>query len=221
MPQHIVQRGNNRSACFFDPADYRFYLDSLSRAAQRHACAVHAYVLMTNHVHLLVTQEVEYGVSHLMQSVGRKYVRYINDRYRRTGTLWEGRYKASLIDAESYLLTCYRYIELNPVRAAMVERPGQYAWSSYRYNGLGKSDALVTPHEVYVALDDGGEERRAVYRGLFSQHVDGEMLRSIRITLNRELVMGTEKFKDRIERQLARRVKPGKAGRPRLDRTAY
>ena len=221
MPQHIVQRGNNRNACFFELADYRFYLDSLSRAAQKYGCAIHAYVLMTNHVHLLVTQEVENGVSQLMQSVGRKYVRYINDTYSRSGTLWEGRYKASLVDAESYLLTCYRYIELNPVRAAMVEGPGQYAWSSYRYNGLGKSDALVTPHELYIALGQDDEERRAGYRSLFSHHVDGETLQSIRTTLNQELVMGTDKFKDEIERQLARRVNPGKAGRPRLERTAY
>jgi putative transposase len=221
MPQHIVQRGNNRNACFFDQTDYRFYLDSLSQASEKYGCTIHAYVLMTNHVHLLVTQQVEYGVSQLMQSVGRKYVRHVNDTYRRTGTLWEGRYKASLVDAESYLLTCYRYIELNPVRAGMVQSPGDYGWSSYRCNALGKSNSLVTPHELYIALGDKDKDRQAEYRKLLSSHVDEKTLQRMRESLNQELVIGTDKFKDDVERHLARRVKRGKAGRPRLKRIAY
>ena len=129
-PRHVVQRGNNRQACFFDESDYRKYLDSLAEAAHKYHCQVHAYVLMTNHVHLLVTPTTDEGISQMMQSVGRRYVRYFNGVYRRTGTLWEGRYKASLVQTDSYLLTCYRYIELNPVRAEMVPDPGDYPWSS-------------------------------------------------------------------------------------------
>ena len=143
VPQHVIQRGNNRESCFFDAEDYRCYLDALGHASKQCGCAVHAYILMTNHVHLLVTQERRDGVSAMMQSLGRRYVRYINDRHRRTGTLWEGRYKAALVDSERYLLACYRYIELNPVRAGMVELPGRYPWSSYRYNALGMPDSLV------------------------------------------------------------------------------
>ena len=134
---HIVQRGNNRQAVFFAEEDYLFYLDSLGRAAENTGCQIHAYVLMSNHVHLLVTPQSEEGPSRLMQSVGRSYVRYVNAAYRRSGTLWEGRFKSALIDSERYLLVCSRYIELNPVRARMVERPDDYRWSSYRANALG------------------------------------------------------------------------------------
>jgi putative transposase len=126
LAQHIIQRGNNRQAVFFAEADYRLYLDSLQQAATRYDCGVHAYVLMTNHVHLLVTPYTEGGLSRLMQSVGRRYVRYVNSMYRRSGTLWDGRFNAALIDSERYLLTCMRYIELNPVRAGMVYHPGGY-----------------------------------------------------------------------------------------------
>jgi len=150
QPQHVIQRGNNREACFYAAQDYRFYLCCVGEAARKFACDVHAYVLMTNHVHLLVTPRAEQAIGNLMQSVGRRYVRYINHVYRRTGTLWEGRYKASLIDSERYLLACYRYIELNPVRAAMVASPAQYRWSSYRCNAVGKTDTLITPHVQYL-----------------------------------------------------------------------
>jgi len=129
VPLHIVQRGNNRQPTFFSEDDYVFYLACLRESAERHSCDVHAYVLMTNHVHLLVTPYQPDGASRLMQSVGRRYVQYVNYTYRRTGTLWEGRFKASLVESESYLLTCYRYIELNPVRARMVEDPTEYRWS--------------------------------------------------------------------------------------------
>jgi len=144
VPQHVIQRGNNREPCFFAEEDYRYYVECLEESAKKFGCLIHGYVLMTNHVHLLVTPQVDYGVSQMMQSVGRKYVRYINYQYRRTGTLWEGRYKASLVDSENYLLTCMRYIELNPVRAGMIELPGEYRWSSYSTNGYGKEDACIT-----------------------------------------------------------------------------
>lgn len=134
MAQHVIQRGNDRQACFFQETDYLRYLQDLHEAALHQACSIHAYVLMTNHVHLLVTPRTEGGVSRMMQALGRRYVRYVNDSSGRTGTLWEGRYKASLVDDERYVLACYRYIELNPVRAGMVAAPDEYRWSSHAAN---------------------------------------------------------------------------------------
>ena len=157
MPQHIVQRGINREPCFFADEDYFSYLHWLQKAAADWHCAIHAYVLMTNHVHLLVTPETETGIAKLMQAVGRRYVQYINRSYHRTGSLWEGRYKSSLIQAETYLLTCMRYIELNPVRANMAPDPAQYRWSSYRHNGLGQTDSRITPISANI------KERSSLY----------------------------------------------------------
>ena len=128
IPQHVIQRGNNREPCFYAEQNYRRYLDDLREVAEKYRCRIHAYVLMTNHVHILVTPMVEYGISQMMQALGRRYVYYINMTYKRTGTLWEGRFKASLIDSDAYLLTCMRYIELNPIRANMVSHPGEYQW---------------------------------------------------------------------------------------------
>ncbi len=139
VPQHVIQRGNNREPCFFSEADYIRYLEDLQTAADKHECHIHAYILMTNHVHILVTPFKDMGISLMMQSLGRCYVKYINHAYQRTGTLWEGRYKASLVDSERYLLTCMQYIESNPVRASMVEHPGDYRWSSYSYNAYGRT----------------------------------------------------------------------------------
>lgn len=173
VPLHVIQRGNNRNACFFDASDYRFYLECLAEAAEKYGCHIHAYVLMTNHVHILVTPNEDYAVSQMMQSVGRRYVGYVNRSYRRTGTLWEGRFKAALVDSERYLLVCSRYIELNPVRAKMVEGPGDYCWSSYRCNAHGVQDACITPHRLYEALGHDGETRQAAYRELFRFAVDG------------------------------------------------
>jgi len=171
----------------------------------------------TNHVHLLVTPQVSYGVSQMMQSVGRKYVRYINNQYRRTGTLWEGRYKSSCVDSEAYLLTCMRYIELNPVRAGMVELPDEYRWSSFHANGYGKDDARITKHPVYGALGRTSEERCYAYRAGFSRHINYQQLHEIRAALNQELVLGRSHFKEKIETMTQRRVTPGKPGRPRIE----
>jgi len=146
MPVHAIQRGNNRQAVFFGDEDYRAYLSWLKLAGEKYDCHIHAYVLMTNHVHLLVTPGHRDSLGGLFQFVGRHYVAYINNRYERTGTLWEGRYKASLVEEERYLLTCYRYIELNPVRAGMVRLPEHYEWSSYQFNALGESNPLLKPH---------------------------------------------------------------------------
>ena len=152
IPCHVIQRGNNRDVCFAAEEDYQAYVEWLRDGAERCGCAVHAYVLMTNHVHLLVTPQDKEGVSRLMQSVGRRYVQYFNYSYDRSGTLWEGRYKATLIDSDQYLLTCMRYIELNPVRAGMVKHPLDYPWSSYAANARGQDNLLITPHELYRQL---------------------------------------------------------------------
>ena len=162
IPQHIVQRGINREACFFAEEDYHCTLHWLTKSAADWRCAIHAYVLMTNHVHLLVTPETPDGPARLMQSIGRRYVQYMNRSYKRSGSLWEGRYKSSVVQAETYLLACMRYIELNPVRAGMVSDHCLYRWSSYRANGLGAHDERLTPHPLYLALAPGTQGRRTV-----------------------------------------------------------
>lgn len=217
IPQHIIQRGNNREPCFFGTEDYVRYLGDLRGCAERTACAVHAYVLMTNHVHILVTPMQEYGISHLMQSLGRCYVRYINQAYQRTGTLWEGRYKASLVDSEAYLLTCMRYIEMNPVRASMVNHPAEYRWSSYGCNAQGRFDEVVKSHSLYAGLGPDPVQRQQAYRELFRQHLDPDDVHSIRETLNQEVALGREDFKKKISRMVDRRVSPGTPGRPRVE----
>lgn len=216
IPQHVIQRGNNREPCFFAESDYNCYLRELQDAARKNHAAVHAYVLMTNHVHLLVTPGQPYSISHMMQDLGRKYVRYINHTYRRTGTLWEGRYKASLVDSEAYLLTCMRYIELNPVRAGMVEHPGEYRWSSYASNAQGRASSLIAPHPLYLALGDNTEPRLHAYRELFRYTIDADTIHEIRESLNQELVLGREDFKDRIAQMLKRQTRKGQPGRPRI-----
>ena len=180
QPLHVVQRGNNRSAIFASDEDYFVFRDCFVDACGRHQCSVHAYVLMTNHVHLLMTPRSEDGVASVMQAVGRRYVRYFNDTYGRTGSLWEGRYRATLIDSQEYLFTCYRYIEMNPVRAGLVAHPRQYPWSSYGANALGQPDPLVTMHEQWHALGDNSERRQEEYRGLFDQILDEQAVTRIR-----------------------------------------
>jgi len=214
IPQHVIQRGNNRQPCFFADVDYQRYLDDLASATVKYQCQIHAYVLMTNHVHLLVTPLVDYGISYMMQALGRRYVRYVNKRYKRTGTLWEGRYKSSLIDTDQYLLICMRYIELNPVRASMVEHPGNYPWSSYRANAIDDSNELIDEHSVISALASRKSDRKQAYRNLFRHHMDEETIHQIRGNLNRDLALGRAAFKDRIERITHRQTRLGRPGRP-------
>jgi len=209
QPQHIIVRGNNRDPIFFEDADYEFYIEKLRQACLKHACELHAYVLMTNHVHLLVTPQTEYGLGKMMQMIGRYYVRYFNDTYNRTGTLWEGRYKATLVDSERYLLTCYRYIELNPVRAPdMVEYPAEYPWSSYRYNALGQENKGVTPHAEYLKLGVTTDERQQAYRDLFNTHLTDKTLAEIQESTNKAWVLGSVYFKEKIEQHVNRRSSP-------------
>ncbi|OGT02397.1 MAG: transposase [Gallionellales bacterium RBG_16_57_15] len=205
-PQHVVQRGHNREACFFADEDYLFYLHWLRGGAKKYACDIHAYALMTNHVHLLLTAQRPDAISRLMQSLGRRYAQYVNRVYRRSGSVWEGRYKASLIQAEEYLLTCYRYIELNPVRADMVRDPGEYRWSSYRCHGLGTSNELITDHPLYTALGPDEAERRLAYRALFRAHLEEEALDEIRKAANQGLPLGNDRFRGQVEAALGRRV---------------
>jgi putative transposase len=213
-----LQRGNDRQACFFEAADYLCYLQALREAALRHACQVHAYVLMTNHVHLLLTSVDAGAVAKAMQAVGRRYVRHVNDSTGRTGTLWEGRYKASLVDSERYVLACYRYIELNPVRAGMVASPAAYRWSSFAANGNGLHDPLVTPHAVYQQIAATTELRCARYRDLVAETLADEDLAAIRLYAQRQRALGTPRFQAQIEQQLKRRAGIGQPGRPRKEK---
>jgi len=214
IPQHVIQRGVDRQAVFFESADYELYLRSLGEAAKRYECQIHAYVLMTNHTHLLVTPGSERSVPLVMQAMGRSYVQTLNKKYNRTGTLWQGRYKASLVQDDGYLLACHKYIELNPVRAGLVSAPADYPYSSFAHNAGGISDGLVTPHNIYESLACTVEERRAAYRRLFRDSIAPEMLSTIRDTTNACLVLGNDRFKDQIEAMLGRSVRPGKSGRP-------
>jgi putative transposase len=212
QPQHVIVRGNNRTEIFCADADYRFYLEKLQQGCEKHACKLHAYVLMTNHVHLLITPQEEQSIGKAMQMLGRYYVQYYNYTYQRTGTLWEGRYKATLIDSEAYLLTCMRYIELNPVRAGMASHPSDYPWSSYRCNALGQTNELLTPHLEYRRLGKTDEERQAAYRQLFKSHIPENSLNEIRDATNKAWVLGNDRFKQRIQKQLERRVEPNAKG---------
>ena len=215
LPVHIVQRGHNRDACFFAEDDYHAYRHWLGEALTATGCQLHAYVLMTNHVHLLLTPPAPDAISRVMISLGRRYVQYINKTYRRTGTLWDSRYKSSLVQADAYLLLCQRYIELNPVRAAMVDDPAHYRWSSYRANGLGHEDALLTMHPVYESL---ARERAAplkAYRALFRAELDDEAIGDIRMALNQGQPLGNSRFIDSIERATGSRREVQPRGRPR------
>ena len=213
LPLHVIQRGNNRQACFFAEEDYRFYLHWLGKGAEKHGCDIHAYVLMTNHVHLLLTPRKPQAASGLMQSLGRRYVQYINRTYKRSGTLWEGRFKASLVNAEEYLLRCQRYIELNPVRAGMVADPSEYPWSSYRHHALGERKEHIRDHELVVALGMTAPERQEAYRALFRSELDEEAIAEIRKATNQGLVLGGKRFQEEVEGMLGRRVGVEKTGR--------
>ncbi|MDP2561398.1 transposase [Psychrobium sp. 1_MG-2023] len=208
IPQHVVQRGNNRQVTFVEADDYVVYLDKLKHYAKLHEVKVHAYVLMTNHVHLLVTPSTGKGVSQLMQSLGRYYVRYFNQAYKRTGTLWEGRYKSTLVDSDNYFLVVSRYIELNPVRAGMVEHPVEYTWSSYQHNGAGKNIDLITEHALYHDLGSTPIIRQERYRILFTDEIPAITLEEIKSATDKMWVLGSEKFKQQVEVLSGRRASP-------------
>ena len=183
-PLHLIQRGNNRQICFVADEDYRIYLDWLQVFARKTGCRLHAYVLMTNHVHLLLSAERSQSPAELMKVLGQRYVQHFNRTYSRTGTLWEGRFRSCLIQAQDYMLACLRYIELNPVRAGMVKHPAEYRWSSYRANAQGEDNALLTPHEAYLALGATEAMRQAAYRELFHSELEPGLVEQIREASN-------------------------------------
>jgi putative transposase len=199
FPPHVIQRGNNRCACFAVDSDYRFFRDCLLSACAKHGCRIHAYVMMTNHAHLLMTPSTDTAIGQVMQSVGRR-------TYKRTGTLWEGRYKATMIETESYLLACYRYIELNPVRAGLVENPRAYPWSSHGANAFGERDSLVSPHELYTQLGRHKPARQAAYRALFDVALDESTITSIRDATQKGWTLGSRKFRQEIAALVGRRT---------------
>lgn len=215
IPLHIIQRGNNRQACFYADEDYLVYLDWLAEYAEKCGCRVHAYVLMTNHVHLLLSAERSEAPGALMKALGQRYVQYVNRIYQRSGTLWEGRFRSSLTQDDTYLLTCQRYIELNPVRAGMVAHPAQYRWSSYRTNAQGESNALIRPHALYEALGPESISRQNAYRELFRDTLESGVVEEIRRATNGNFALGNQVFSDQISAALGRRAVPGKSGRPR------
>jgi putative transposase len=214
QPLHVIQRGNDRQAIFFSDGDREVYLGWLLAAARERGCRIHAYVLMTNHVHLLLTPERPDSLPRMMQSLGRRYVRYVNTTHKRTGTLWEGRYRAAPIDSEAHLLACCRYIELNPVRAHMVRHLRDHRWSSYRANAMGEADALVTPHPLYRTLGRSAAERQESYRALFRERLPEVFIEDLRVATNSGWAMGDDAFKRRIAKGAKRRAEPLPRGRP-------
>ena len=218
QPQHIIQRGNNRQPIFAVEADYLFFRDALVAAAQKHGLFIHAYVWMTNHIHLLATPLQQNSISKVLQAVGRKYVQYFNYSYQRSGTLWEGRYRATVVDSEAYLLTLMRYIELNPVRAGMVGHPEDYAWSSYAGNALGEAGLNVdwlTPHALYLRLGEAALDRQACYRQLFEAAIADADLHRIGECTNKGWALGSELFRCQVEALALRRATSKGVGRPR------
>lgn len=219
IPQHLIQRGNNRQVCFADEQDLLTFGQWLCDYSAEYGVAVHSWVFMTNHIHLLATPTGPDSIGLMMQALGRRYVRYFNSRHRRTGTLWEGRYRSCLVDSDGYLLQCQRYIELNPVRATMVTAPGDYRWSSYRTNAFGKASRLISPHTLYQQLGSTPPERQSVYRELFKEVLQDELVEAIRATTLSGLALGNDKFKREIEALSGQSVSAGKPGRPAKDQT--
>lgn len=217
---HLVQRGNNRAPCFHSEQDRSHYLFQLRRLSAPSGCAVHAYCLMTNHVHLLVTPEKAESCAKLMKQLGQLHTQYVNRVYRRTGTLWESRFKSCLVQSEHYVLECYRYIELNPVRAGMVKHPRQYPWSSYRANAEQGSNPLLRGHPEYLNLGLSDSARCTVYASFFDSHADSSEADGIRSATRGGFALGDKSFRAGIAERLQRRVDRGTPGRPpgaRLD----
>jgi REP-associated tyrosine transposase len=214
LPLHIVQRGNNRAPCFFAAEDYRAYLHWLHRYAEALGVRLHAYALMTNHVHLLLTPERPDQASRLMQALGRRYVRLVNEKYSRSGTLWEGRYRACGVHAEGYLLACMRYVELNPVRAGLAATPEQYRWSSYRGNALGDANGFLNEHPLYAALGADADARRTAYRELFNYCFDEKTLAAIRAATHSGHLLADEATRKKAETVAGAPLGPAPRGRP-------
>jgi putative transposase len=211
-PQHVIQRGTNRQPILGDEEDYWLLWEKLRDAALKFGCDVHAYTLMPTHFHLVLTPRQDDGIGRLMQYTGRYYVQHFNRRYERSGTLWEGRYRATLLDPDRYLLVASRYVELNAVRAGLVDMPADYEWSSYAANATGADDDLVRPHPVYLALGASPDARRAAYRNGFDEPLDERLVQRIRDATNKAWVLGDDAFCRAIEDKLNRRARPRQRG---------
>jgi putative transposase len=220
-PQLLIQRGNNQQAIFFNQKDYQCYLEKLSQTSRKYHCHIHAYVLMHNHIHLLITPDFNFSISMMMQALGQSYVRYINQSYRRRGTLWDGRYKATVVEAENYLLCCHRYIELNPVRAQQVSGPSHYRWSSYHHNALGKFDSLISCHQIYEKLGNSQTQRQLAYHKLFDSDIGSESLQEIRDATNKQWVLGSTEFQDQVQNLTHRQSAPKPRGGDHKSNTFY
>jgi putative transposase len=214
IPVHITHRGNNRQRCFYEDADRAFYLFHLRRLLPHAQCKLHAYCLMTNHVHVLLTPTALDSCARLMKGLAQLHTQYVNRTYGRSGSLWEGRFHSCLVQSEGYLLNCYRYVELNPVDAGVCAHPAKYEWSSYQANGQGVFDAAITPHDEYVRLGGTAHSRRAAYRDLVATPMDPERIEEIRRATDGNFALGDEKFKQTLSQALGRRAYPGVPGRP-------
>jgi putative transposase len=215
IPQHIVQIGHNNLNCFFDDEDYEFYLASLKKSAEQYDVDIHAYVLLPNAVQIIATPSIPQGISSMMQSLGRRYVQYVNHRYQRSGTLWAGRYKSSVIDSDAYLLTCYRYVELKPMYEGIVDGPELYPWSSFNYHTCRKKSDIIVDHRLYMDLGETKEERGNEYSALFRFRFDRMLLDYIAETIKLGQVLGGDQFTEKIEQIANHRVRPLKRGRPK------
>ena len=214
IPVHLVQRGHCRAPVFFEAQDYATYAHWVKESCEKYEVEVHAFVLMTNHVHLLVTPASEQSVSLFMQFIGRRYVPYLNHKYGKSGSAWEGRYKASLIQQDNYFLKVMRYIELNPVRANMVDLPGHYRWSSFCHNIGERQISFIKSHPVYDALGGDKDERSNAYQKLFARHIDTDDMKRIRDSWQTGTPLGNDVFREKIETQLQCKVGSAKRGRP-------
>jgi putative transposase len=214
MPVHITHRGNNRQRCFYEECDRAFYLFHLRRLLPHAQCALHAYCLMTNHVHLLLTPATVDSCARLMKGLAQLHTQYVNRTYQRSGTLWEGRFQSSIVQTENYLLTCYRYVELNPVDAGLCRNPAEYEWSSCRTNADGSFDAAIKPHEEYLRLGSTVASRRAAYRELLAVPLPRERREEIDRATDGNFALGDEDFKQAVSMALGRRAYPGAPGRP-------
>lgn len=209
---HLNQRGNNRNACFRQDSDYLVYLSHLRELSAKHGCAVHAYCLMTNHVHLLMTPSTADACAGLMRDLGQRYVQYFNRRHERSGTLWEGRFHSCIAESARYVLACYRYIELNPVDAGMTTHPGDYRWSSYSVNSGTRADPSISAHPEYAALGISDEQRQCSYRALFEQEIDEALQQAIEDATNSGYPLASDAFKASVIAPLGWKIGPEKPG---------
>jgi len=215
QPHHIIQRGNDKQTIFRDTEDYTSFLAWLKEAARHFKLAVHAYALLPDHLHLLVTPSDDAGLGKMMQWIGRHYVPYFNGKYQRTGTLWQGRYRATVIDSEQYFLLCSRYIESHPVRAGLAASPEDYPWTSIAHHIGVKPDPLITDHPVYWALGNTPFDREASYKSLLDLGISQREAEVVTEATLKGWPLGSEKFKAALAKQVNRRVEPAKRGRPR------